>query len=277
MNKSNKKTAALPKIIYGTAWKEDTTAAMVEKALALGYRALDTANQKKHYREDFAGEALLKFYSQGFYREELFLQSKYTYPAGQDHRLPYDPKASFTQQVRDSFESTLKNLHTDYLDSYLLHGPSTSQGLSESDLEVWQAMETLHQAGRAKRIGVSNVGLHHLEALCSRARVKPEMVQNRCYAVRGWDHDVREFCHDHNIVYEGFSLLTANPRAVNHPKVYALAEKRKVTPEQIILRFASQIGILPLTGTTDPQHMKEDLEIFKFELSEEEVESLLKI
>jgi len=277
MNKSNMKTSALPKIIYGTAWKEDTTAALVEKALALGYRALDTANQKKHYREDFAGEALLKFYSQGFCREELFLQSKYTYPAGQDHRLPYDPKASFTQQVRDSFESTLKNLHTDYLDSYLLHGPSHPQGLTESDLEVWQAMEQLHESGRVKIIGVSNVGLEHLETLFAKAKVKPQIVQNRCYAVRGWDQDVREYCLQRRIIYQGFSLLTANPRVVKHTRVQALAEKRKVTPEQIVLRFAAQIGILPLTGTTDPQHMVQDLEIYKFELSTLEVESLLKI
>ena len=277
MNLLKNKTAPLPKIIYGTAWKEDTTADLVKQAISIGFRAIDTANQKKHYREDFAGDALQEFFDQGIAREEFFLQSKYTYAAGQDHRLPYDPKSSFSQQVNDSFASSLKNLHTDYLDSYLLHGPSSGQGLTESDLEVWQAMESLHQSGQAKRIGVSNVGLHHLESLCAKARIKPEIVQNRCYAVGGWDQDVREYCSDHNITYQGFSLLTANPRVVRHSRVIALAEKRKVTPEQIILRFASQIGILPLTGTTDPQHMKEDLEIFKFELSTVEVESLLKI
>jgi len=274
---SHKKTAQLPKIIYGTAWKEDTTKALVKKAVSLGYRAIDTANQTKHYWEDFAGEALLECFQEGIAREEFFLQSKYTYAAGQDHRLPYDPKSSFTRQVEDSFANTLRNLHTDYLDSYLLHGPSHPQGLTESDLEVWRAMETLRQSGLTKRIGVSNVGLHHLEALCEKARLKPEIVQNRCYAVRGWDQDVREYCRDHHIVYEGFSLLTANPRVVRHSRVCALAKKRGVTPEQVVLRFASQIGILPLTGTTDPDHMREDLEIFKFELAASELEELLRL
>lgn len=277
IEKKQKKTAAVPRIIYGTAWKEDTTAAMVKKAIDHGFRALDTANQKKHYREDFAGEALSEFFNQGWSREDFFLQSKFTYAAGQDHRLPYDPKSSFSQQVQDSLANTLDNLHTDYLDSYLLHGPSHAQGLTEVDLEVWRQMERFRQAGKVKRIGVSNVGLHHLEAFCAQAQVKPEIVQNRCYAARGWDQDVREYCIANNIIYEGFSLLTANPRVVNHPYVLALAERRHVTPEQVILRFATQIGILPLTGTTDPQHMKEDLEIFKFELSEVEVENILKI
>ena len=100
----------LPPIIYGTAWKQERTAELVKMAITAGFRGIDTANQKKHYREDFAGEALLELMKQGIKREDLFLQSKYTYKEGQDHRLPYDPKADFTTQVNDSFASTLKNL-----------------------------------------------------------------------------------------------------------------------------------------------------------------------
>lgn len=106
-------------MIYGTAWKEEATAGLVELAVKAGFRAIDTANQKRHYREDYVGDALVKLQKQGISRDDLFLQSKYTYPQGQDHHMPYDPDSDFTTQVQASFAGSLKNLHTDYLDSYL--------------------------------------------------------------------------------------------------------------------------------------------------------------
>ena len=257
----------IPPIIYGTAWKADRTAELTKQAVTAGYRAIDTANQKRHYREDYVGEALKELKRQGINREDLFLQSKYTYQAGQDHRLPYDPDADFSTQVQSSFASTLKNLHTDYMDSYLLHGPSSSAQLTDAAWEVWATMENLQQSGQARRIGVSNVGLHHLTELCEKAKIKPSLVQNRCYAVRGWDQAVREFCLTNGIIYEGFSLLTANPHVWADPRVEAIARHYQVTPQQVLFRFAVQIGILPLTGTCNPQHMKEDLEIVNLELS----------
>jgi diketogulonate reductase-like aldo/keto reductase len=258
-------------MIYGTAWKQEATAGLVKQAIAAGFRAIDTANQKKHYREDYVGDALLELAKQGIRREDLFLQSKYTYVNGQDHRLPYDPNSDFTTQVKSSFASSLQNLHTDYLDSYLLHGPSSGRGLTDADWEVWAAMEDIQKSGKAKKIGVSNVGINHLEALWEKAKVKPAFVQNRCYAVYGWDQDVREFCLANQIVYQGFSLLTANPQVMHGPKVGAIARRLKVEPQQVIFRFSVQIGILPITGTTDPKHMKQDLAIDKFELSNDDL------
>src|SRR5476649_551076 len=125
MKSMENKNIKIPDFIYGTAWKEKATVQFTKKAIAAGFRAIDTANQKKHYREDLVGQALLELSRQGINRESLFLQSKFTYAQGQDHRLPYNPKDNFGAQVNSSFENTLKNLHTDYLDSYLLHGPST--------------------------------------------------------------------------------------------------------------------------------------------------------
>ena len=257
----------LPPMIYGTAWKEEATAGLVKLAVNAGFCGIDTANQKKHYREDFVGEALLELKKKGIQREALFLQSKYTYKEGQDHRLPYDPKADYPTQVTSSFENTLKNLHTEYLDAYLLHGPRSGRGLTDADWEVWTAMEELHRSRQARMIGVSNVSLHHVTELCGKAKIKPQIVQNRCFAAHGWDRDVREYCVEHEIVYEGFSLLTANPHVFNDPHVAAIARRLKATPQQVIFRFAAQIGILPLTGTTDPQHMKEDLEAMTIQLS----------
>ncbi len=268
------KTTQIPPIIYGTAWKEGATAELTKQAVTAGFRGIDTANQKMHYREDYVGEALLKLKGQGIPREDLFLQSKYTYQEGQDHRLPYDPNADFGTQVRSSFAHSLQNLHTHYIDSYLLHGPRSSRGMTDVDWEVWAAMEGLHDSGEVRMIGASNVGLHHVMELCEKARVKPKIVQNRCYAIRGWDQAVREYCLANQIVYQGFSLLTANPQVLADSRVAAMARHYEVTSEQVILRFATHIGILPLTGTTDSQHMKDDLEISKFELSNADLNTI---
>lgn len=259
-----------PAIIYGTAWKGEATTELVALAFAAGYRAVDTANQKKHYSEDLAGAAIGR---SGLPRAELFLQSKYTFPRGQDYRMPYDPAADVATQVRASFAGTLENLGTGYLDSYLLHGPSGAGGLDKADWEAWGELEALHRSGRARAIGISNVGLQQLREL-EGARVRPMHVQNRCYAERGWDRDVREYCLAHGIVYQGFSLLTANPEVVGHPTTAAIARRLSATPAQVVFRFAVSLGILPLTGTTDPRHMKQDLEALSLELPAAELSSL---
>ncbi|MDZ4678018.1 MAG: aldo/keto reductase [Oligoflexia bacterium] len=267
----------IPIMIYGTAWKEEKTSELVKKAIDVGFTAIDTANQKKHYREDYLGNALLELSKLGVKRESLFLQTKFTYQNGQDHRLPYNPEDSFTDQVKSSFASSLKNLHTNYIDSFLLHGPSSGYGLTESDFEVWRAIEDLHQSGQAKIIGVSNVGIQHLKVLMKNAKVKPTMVQNRCFAQRGWDQGVREFCLSNNITYQGFSLLTANMHVLTHSTLKSIATRLNVTPQQVIFRFCKQIGILPITGTTNEQHMREDLKITEFELTQNDIDTIFLI
>jgi len=261
----------IPNFIYGTAWKGNTTATLVETAVNAGFIAIDTANQPKHYSETGVGDALLALQKTGITRKQLFLQTKFTFVSGQDERIPYDPTADFKTQVQQSFESSLQHLHTDYLDSYILHGPYYAQGLSAVDWGAWRAIEALYSSGKVKHIGISNVNVQQLELLIKDAQIKPHFVQNRCYAVRGWDKKVREFCKLHDIHYQGFSLLTANMHVLAHPFFLALSEKYKKTPEQIIFRFAYQIGMIPLTGTTDKQHMKEDLNIFDMELTSDEV------
>lgn len=134
---------ALPSFMYGTAWKKDATAGLVIQAVEAGFRGLDTANQLIHYDEARVGEALQRLATQGFTRDKLFLQTKFTPADGQDHRTPYDVNASLTTQVRQSFESSLAHLHTDYLDSYVLHGPYARRGLASEDWEVWAALEAL--------------------------------------------------------------------------------------------------------------------------------------
>lgn len=263
---------SIPSIMYGTAWKKDSTTRLVESALSAGFKAIDTANQLIHYQEALVGEAFHQWNS--IARDALFLQTKFTNVYGQDNRTPYDKSAKPATQVKQSFDSSLIHLHTNYVDSYVLHGPYYRNGLGEEDWEVWGAIEEIHRSGKARIIGVSNVSADQLSDLCAQSAIKPMVVQNRCFAVRGWDREVREICTRENIIYQGFSLLTANSQVLAHPNVVAIAKRVNATVAQVIFRFAMSVGMLPLTGTTDARHMKEDLESEMLQLSADEVRQI---
>ena len=255
----------VPDFIYGTAWKEDRTPALTELALRMGFRGIDTANQRRHYFEAGVGQGLAAAYRAGLVtRDDLFLQTKFTYQPGQDHRLPYDPAASLSAQVAQSMASSLDHLATDHVESYVLHGPASNHAWTDADAEVWEAMCKERDAGRTRLLGVSNVSLRQLQQMAAARTELPAFVQNRCYARLGWDRVVRQFCREHKIVYQGFSLLTANQEVLQHPliaslTIASLGASANATPAQIVFSFARNIGILPLTGTTNAEHMKQDL------------------
>jgi diketogulonate reductase-like aldo/keto reductase len=263
----------VPAFMYGTAWKEEDTARCVADAIQAGFRAIDTANQRKHYHEAGVGEGLRRAAAEGVPRSALFLQTKFTYRRGQDHRLPYDPRADFATQVQQSFASSLEHLGTDTLDSYVLHGPAAPRRLIADDWAVWRAMEELQRAGSVRLLGISNVDVPHLEQLLGEAEIKPAFVQNRCHARYGWDREIRALCREHGVVYQGFSLLTANRELLRRPAFARICTQAGRTPAQVVFRFAQQIGMLPLTGTTDPAHMREDLEL-DFDLEADQLEAL---
>lgn len=268
----------VPHFLYGTAWKEGETQRLTELALQQGFRGIDTANQRRHYHEAAVGQAISASIANGLVvRDELFLQSKFTFPRGQDHRLPYDPEAPIPTQVEQSFASSLQHLDIERIDSYLLHGPKSSVGLTPDDWAAWRAMEAIHDSGRARMLGVSNVTLGQLQCLCQEARVRPRFVQNRCYAVRGWDRQVRKFCAANELVYQGFSLLTANRKTLTSSEFSQIATRHGRTIPQIAFRFALDVGMIPLTGTTNANHMQADLNIFDFCLEPEEVERIEKL
>lgn len=265
----------LPDFIYGTAWKEEATQNLVETALKSGFTAIDTANQRKHYFEQAVGAALQTAYDQGItQRQNLFLQTKFTYQAGQDDRLPYDPEGSLTDQVYQSFQSSLEHLHTDYLDAYLLHGPSQRESLGQADLEVWSAMESLYRAGHIKRLGVSNFSARQLEDLTHHAAIRPVLVQNRCFAQLGWDMAVRDVCKRHKIGYQGFSLLTANPIVGTKESFQAIVVRTGLTPAQVIFQACQRMGMICLTGTSNENHMQQDLDCNQVMLTDEEVSAI---
>jgi diketogulonate reductase-like aldo/keto reductase len=265
----------VPRFFYGTAWKEDQTQHLTALALQQGFRGIDTANQRRHYFEAGVGQAIADAIQSGLVkRDDLFLQTKFTFRPGQDHRLPYDPAAPIASQVEQSFVSSLEHLQVDRIDSYVLHGPSRRDGLGRADWDAWRAMEAIHDSGKARLLGVSNVDLEQLQLLCAQARVRPRFVQNRCYAVMGWDRELRAFCSANDIVYQGFSLLTANRGALVHPEMTRIAQRHMRSVLQIVFRFALDVGMIPLTGTTNAAHMATDLEVFEFQLDVDEVKRI---
>jgi diketogulonate reductase-like aldo/keto reductase len=149
-----------------------------------------------------------------------------------------------------------------------------AQGLHEEDWEAWHAMEVLQKSGSTKLIGVSNVNFDQVQELVDKSEIKPAFVQNRCFASTKWDARVREFCRAHDILYQGFSLLTANVAELSQPKVVAIAKRLQCSVAQATFRFSLQVGMIPLTGTTSAAHMKEDLTAYDLELSEEDVRTI---
>jgi len=258
----------MPRIIYGTAWKKDRTADLVVKAIQTGFRGIDTACQPKHYNEPQIGTALQRLKDYGIEREDLFLQTKFTPLSGQDPRqVPYEKNAPVELQIAQSFETSKNNLQTEYVDSLVLHSPMAPHSLL---MKAWNAMEKIQKTGGARQLGISNCyDTDVIRSLYADADVKPAIIQNRFYQETGYDADLRHWCSDHEVIYQSFWTLTANPHILASNTIRTIAWKYKKTEAQIFFRYLSLSGIVPLTGTTSEQHMREDLGIFDFELSPE--------
>ncbi len=263
----------MPKIIYGTAWKKERTASLVFKAVKLGFRGIDTACQPRHYFEAGVGQALNKLKEEGVFRDQIFLQTKFTPFAGQDpNNIPYDPNSYLQEQVMKSFSASQENLGTDYVDSLILHSMLDTH---DETMEVWSVMEDIYSNAGAKQLGISNCyDLAKIKRFFSDVRVKPSVLQNRFYKKTDFDKEIRKWCSENDIIYQCFWTLTANPELLLSPLIGAIASSNNKTPAQILFRYLTQIGVAPLTGTTSDAHMKEDLAIFEFVLSESEVEKI---
>ena len=260
-------------ILYGTAWKQDETERLVKRAIETGFRGIDTACQPKHYNEAGVGAGIGACLNARLKRADLYIQTKFTPLSGQEPRqIPYDAKASLPEQVAQSGAQSLKNLRTDYLDCLILHAPLPDP---HETFEVWRAMEQLVDSGITRQLGISNcIRVEQLKAVCDIARIQPAVLQNRFHADSDYDRKLREFCRERNISYQSFWTLTANPHLLAHETVHTLARQHGRTPPQILFRYLTQIGVVPLTGTRSAAHMRQDLAIFDFSLSAEECESM---
>jgi diketogulonate reductase-like aldo/keto reductase len=270
------RVAPVPRLLYGTAWKKDRSAALVEQALRAGFRGIDTACQPKHYNELGVGEGIRNAVAKGVLtRADLFLQTKFTSLSGQDkNNVPYDTSASLPDMVKQSLAASMRNLGTDYLDSLVMHSPMRRP---EDTLVVWRTFEEFVKDGRVRYLGLSNCyDLGTLAAIWEAAEIKPRFLQNRFYRESGYDKELRAYCKEKGITYQSFWTLTANPDMLKSAPVRALAKKYGKTVEQIWFAFVMHQPGSPmvLTGTTSDAHMREDLETPSISLSDDEVQSV---
>ena len=263
-------------MIYGTAWKKEETTRLVSEALKLGFRAIDTACQPKHYREDLVGVALAKAFLEGLKREDVFIQTKFTPIDGQDrNNMPYNENDDILTKLDKSFNRSKENLKVDFIDSYLIHSPFAP---IEDFIAVYKRMEELVELGQVGQIGLSNCyDLKLLSYVYNNAKIKPKVLQNRFYRDSNYDKVLREFCTQNEITYQSFWSLSANPNILASDEVVSIAKKYDKSAPQILYKFLNQINITPLNGTTSKVHMKEDLEIIHFDLEEKEISSILKL
>ncbi|CAG7784819.1 unnamed protein product [Allacma fusca] len=261
----------MPKLIYGTAWKKERTAELVTLAIRKGFRGIDTACQPKHYHEPGVGAALKKlFASNELRREDIFIQTKFTSLDGQDpNNIPYDPDAPLAEQVKQSLEKSLQNLHTSYIDSLVLHSPMDTY---KETLQVWRVFESFVQSGKVRQLGISNCyDLSTLTRLWDEVAVKPSVIQNRFYQRLNYDQGIRAFAKKNRIYYQSFWTLTANPNILKLSAMTKIAQKYQKTPEQIFFAYLiNSLGLTPLTGTSNETHMKQDLEALNLHLTVDE-------
>ncbi|KAF9870121.1 aldo/keto reductase [Colletotrichum karsti] len=263
--------APIPRLIYGTAWKKAQTAPLVVSALSAGFRGLDTA-ASHHYYEEGVGAGLRTWLTQNprtISRSSLYIQTKFS-PAPSELPIP--------DQVHSQIATSLKRLSVSdslfkdgpeastppdenpdfYLDCVLLHSPYAAH---EDTLSAWRALES-YVPHRIRTIGISNVDLDELHALCNDAAVKPVVVQNRLNPKEAYNTPVRVFCREHGINFQSFWTLTANPGIVKSDYVGKIAAAVGVSNETAMYSLVLGLGdhVSVLDGTTNESRMKGDLE-----------------
>ncbi|KAF8274576.1 Aldo/keto reductase [Lactarius quietus] len=228
------------KIIYGTAWKKERTTALVVTAAVLAcFRAIDTGWSSECYLEDLVGEALEILYQKhGYNREDLFFQAD-----------------TVEAQTRSSFATSLQQLRTTYLGSYILHSPPETYAKT---LQAWRILVALQDEGRVRAVGLSSAYDPTLLARFGKDSGRAfQVVQNRWYERNGWDREEVKWCHANSAqYYQSFWTLTSSPSLLSHPATAAFAKENKCTSAQAVYRFTQFLGITPLSGTTTDPHAR---------------------
>ena len=247
----------IPAIGYGT-WRTrpaEVCEKAVQDAIACGYTHIDGAAVYKN--EDSVGNAIKNSHMK---REDLFVTSKV-----------WNDMRGY-EKTKEAFYTSLEKLGLDYLDLYLIHWPNPlafRDKMEEMNAETWRAMEDLYMEGKIRAIGVSNFKIHHLESLMKHARIKP-MVNQIETTIGFMQEDVLQYCKENNIVVEGWSPLGSG-RLFTNDALIDIANKYNKSIAQITLRYLLQKGVLPLPKSTNPERMKQNLEVFDFEISDEDM------
>ncbi|MFE4571747.1 aldo/keto reductase [Paenibacillus chitinolyticus] len=226
----------------------------VEEAIRTGYRHFDTA--KIYGNEGALGRVIQK---SGIPREEFFITSKaWTTDLGY-------------HTTRKAFEQTCRRLNVTYLDMYLIHfaGPHYA--------EAWKAMEELYDEGRIKVIGVANFEIRHLENLKKNSRIVPMVNQVETHP-QFPQHELHDYMARHRILHEAWGPLgQGNEALLKHSELSAIAHRHRKSVAQVILRWHLERGIIVIPKSSNPQRIKENSEIFDFELNEEEMERIRRL
>ena len=275
--------------MYGGAWKGPHAEQNVLDAIALGYRAFDTANvYAASYNESAMGIALERARSEGLHRDELFVQTKFTpgiagNAASECPDGPWDPKtcmfdktADLETQVRQSAQTSLDHLRVEQLDALILH---EARQPWDDLVTIWRAFENLHHEGKTASIGLSHIhDASTFRRLLEIATIKPSFVQHPIFASNGWDRTIREICLEHGIVFQAYSLNHAdNDFVYETDTVQQIARRLDCTPRQVVVAMTKRLGLLPLVGPQDPIKMAQSITAARYlpqRLTDAEVERL---
>lgn len=225
----------------------------VSAALEAGYRLIDTA--AIYGNEAGVGRAIR---NSGIPREEILVTTKLW---NSEHG---------TDTATQAYEDSLERLGLDYVDLYLIHWPVPAEG---KFVETWQALEHLYADKRMRAIGVSNFKPHHLDELLQAAKYVPAVNQIELHPLLQ-QHETREFCTQHDIRIESYSPIMRAGKSLQDPTLTALAEKYGKSPAQIVLRWHIQNGFIVIPKSANPQRIRENADIFDFELEPEDMEAI---
>ena len=248
----------IPMVGFGT-WQTpngETAISSVEEALKVGYRHIDTA--AVYGNEESVGIAIK---NSGIDRKEIFITSK-VWNSNQGY-----------ETTLKAFEESLKKLQLDYLDLYLIHWPVPKifkETWEETSIGTWKAIEELYKAGKIRAIGVSNFKAHHIKNLTDNCEIVPMV--NQIQLSPGVDQkETIEYCKENNILVEAYSPLSTG-KIFNVKEIIDMAARYNKSVSQIALRWSIQNGYLPLPKSVTPSRIKENSEIFDFEISKEDME-----
>jgi 2,5-diketo-D-gluconate reductase A len=246
----------IPQLGFGVFLIEpDQTVQAVSTALEVGYRHIDTAQMYGNERE--VGEAIAK---SGLDRSEVFVTSKLS----NDAHLPDD--------ARRAFDQTLQALDFEYIDLFLIHWPLPTR-YNGDFVSTWETLGELYREGRARSIGVSNFQAHHLRRLHSESDIPPAVNQIEVSPYITQD-ELRRFCAEHQIAVEAWSPLARGGDLLNDPEIARIASDTGKTPAQVVLRWHIERGDIVFPKSTTPSRIKENFDIFDFELSGADVAAI---